>query len=516
MARSTNAQPNVLIFMTDQQNGSTIRDGTWCRAKTPHLDRFRGGAVDFTDAFTTSPHCCPSRASFFTGTYPSEHGVWNNVNVGNALSRGPRPGVPFWSRAFADAGYALGHSGKWHVSNAQSPSDFGWQELTSPAQPGRGLDLDGQRIEARRRELARLDDRPASGPVRRAGEILRPGWPRYVHYATDEDPFGDAAVVEHGVSFIRGRQDQETDGPWCLYVGTLGPHDPYMPPKRFLDLYDRDAIVLPANFNDTMADKPAFYRRTRDRFDQMNAAEQRDALWHYMAFCSYEDALFGRLLSALEETGQLQDTIVVFTSDHGDYAGEHGLWGKGLPCFQSAYSVPFVVGGPGIEPALAGTRCRTPLSLADFGPTLSELCHVVPVPGMSGRSIAGFLMAGGSEPVRQDIFFQSNGNEAYGIQRIIVSNRWKLVYNAFDYDELYDLDADPGEVHNLLAVDASVRNLGAGHLDRIPQDLRPIVRDLYIRLWRFAIDRGDDIFDPYILTAMGTFGPKATADGAGA
>src|SRR5690625_2397432 len=120
--------PNVVVFMTDQQVGGTVLPGSRIRAQTPHLDAVAARGVTFGRSYTVSPHCCPSRASFFTGRYPSEHGVWNNVNVANALSRGPYPGTPFWSTALAAAGYRLGFAGKWHVSSTESPSDHGWQE----------------------------------------------------------------------------------------------------------------------------------------------------------------------------------------------------------------------------------------------------------------------------------------------------------------------------------------------------------------------------------------------------
>ncbi|WP_171132849.1 MULTISPECIES: sulfatase-like hydrolase/transferase [unclassified Ruegeria] len=151
-------QPNVLIFMTDQQSSYTLCDGHYARAKNPHLDRFRKRAVTFTNAYTPSPHCCPSRASFFTSKYPSEHGVWNNVNVTNALSRGPREATPFWSRDLKQAGYDLAFSGKWHVSNSEQPADFGWMELKVTAQgSGVSLSADEQRSRARTKEIKLLE-----------------------------------------------------------------------------------------------------------------------------------------------------------------------------------------------------------------------------------------------------------------------------------------------------------------------------------------------------------------------
>ncbi len=503
------SRPNVLVFMTDQQNGATVLDGAMPRALTPHLDAFRRRAASFSQAFAPSPHCCPSRTSFFTGLYPSEHGVWNNVNVPNALSRGPRPAVRFWSRDFRAAGYELVFSGKWHVSNTQTPSDFGWRELRpGPAAPVDTSDEEGQRRHAH--DMTLLAERSVvddGDHPRGPGEILRPGWPHYVHYGTEENPFDDESVVASALDFLADRDAEDDRAPWFCYVGTLGPHDPYTPPARFLDWYDPSDIRLPPTFGDSLADKPALYRRTRDRFDQLTEAEHRDALRHYLAFCSYEDELFGRLLASLEASGALENTIVVYLSDHGDYAGDHGLWGKGLPSFLSAYHVPMIIGGPGVDPDRYDERWAGFTSLADVGPTLLELCGLPSDSRMSGVSRAPWLVGRSQADPRPEIVLQSNGNEAYGIQRIVVTERWKLVYNMFDDDELYDRVDDPGEMSNLLDQSHRERSVGSGPLDMIPEHLREVVRDLYVRLWRFGLEHDDDNLSGYILTALASFGP---------
>lgn len=501
--------PNILIFMTDQQNGRTIYGESHHRAKTPNLDAYREKAISFTNAFSPSPHCCPSRTSFFTGRYPSEHGVWNNVHVSNALTRGPRDNTPFWSRDLNDSGYKLAFAGKWHVSNWQSPAEFGWKELlVTSLGYGTGLSLDEQRDEARARELRVLEDPgPDSGP-RKPGEVIRPGWPDYTHFGTSEDPFGDGAVVDSAIAYLREESSGDCD-PWCLYVGTLGPHDPYTPPKEFLDWYNIEEIVLPDSFDDPMDDKPGLYARTRDRFDQLTQAEHKEALRHYLAFCSYEDALFGRLLQTLEETEQAEDTIVIYLSDHGDYAAEHGLWGKGLPSFQSAYRIPLVVGGPCIPQKAHGAICERPTSLVELGSAIVDLTmSIQDKQNECPNSLTEILMRGpeGISP-KNDVFFQSNGNEVYGLQRCVISDGWKLVYNMFDNDELYDLTADPEELRNLLAKPSGERKLGRGPLDVIPPELQSIVKTLYRKLWTFGLLHEDENINGYILTALAPYGP---------
>lgn len=516
METAIKQRPNVLIFMTDQQNGWTIRDGQKPRAITPHLDQFRQRAVSFTNAYSPSPHCCPSRVSFHTGKYPSEHGVWNNVNVSNALTRGPRVGTPFWSRDFASAGYHMPFSGKWHVSNFEHPAHFGWDELmVTAAGFGEGLSLEEQAEEAKVRELKVFDEKFAEVSGKRGpGEVIRPGWPGYTHYGTDEDPYGDARVVDKAVEHIHKQANQSSLGvPWCMFVGTLGPHDPYTPPERFLDWYDIDEIDLPVSFEDSLDDKPGLYSRTRDRFDQLTREEHREALRHYLAFCSYEDELFGRLLNALERSGQADNTIVMFLSDHGDYAAEHGLWGKGLPAFQSAYRIPLVIGGPGVAEIRHHTECEIPTSVVDLGPTLLGMCGVPSSGTPSGRTVAPWLQGEDLSDPDSDIFFQSNGNEAYGIQRAVISEGWKLVYNMFDHDELYDLTNDPDELVNLLSSPAGQRLLGRGPLDMIPENLRATVEYLYRKLWTFCLEHNDENINDYIVTALASFGPGIVKHG---
>lgn len=500
--------PNIVVFMTDQQRGATVLPGGPLKAITPQVDALAAEGVTFSRAHTVSPHCCPSRTSFFTGRHPSEHGVWNNVQVANALRRTPYAGTHFWSQDLRDAGHQLGFAGKWHVSTTLNPRDVGWQEglVTAAGTAGESTEEE-QRAAAleRDRELAAAaiaQDDPDR--ARRPGEIMRPGYTEYVHYRTNPDPYGDRAVVESAIDFIRSRAGEPE--PWVSYVGTLGPHDPYQPPQEFLDLYDPARIELDASFDDPMHDKPALYRRIRDRFDQLTEPEHREALRHYLAFCSYEDALFGEVRDAVAASGQLDHTIFVYLSDHGDYAGDHGLWCKGLPAFLSAYHVPLVVGGRPVPEQVQGSTVEQLVSMLDLGPTLLELSGVRPSAPMSGHSLAPALRG---EPLDRpaELHFASNGNETYGNQRMVVTDRWMLVVNFFDADELYDLERDPGQLHNLLHRDRPDRALGVSADVAVPPPLHAVVEDLHLRMWRFALAHGDDLTCNYIMTALGHRGP---------
>ncbi len=482
-------KPNILIFMTDQQRGDTIYP--YNRAYTPNLDKFCKEGITFSNAFCPSPHCCPSRATFFTGLYPSEHGVWNNVKVGNALSRGPYEDVCLWSEDLKDAGYKLNYSGKWHVSATKTPVDYGW-EMTNPEKLVQDLG-DKESAQPFLAEKERWDKYKGlaeqTGPENRnEGEILRPGFFTYTQYGEKDTYYKDQKVVNNALEIIRSRE--EDGSPWCQYVGPLGPHDPYYVPKKYLDMFAPEDFELPSNFEDRMNDKPGLYRRTRSRFDQLTDDEHRNSIRHYMALCTYEDHLFGQILEELKERGELDNTLVIYLSDHGDYAAEHGLWCKGLPCFKGAYHIPAVVRWPG-GIKNSGRIVEAFVSLADFAPTILETAGVKVDRKFTGQSLVPFFNGEEPENWRDAIFTQTNGNELYGIQRSIMTDKWKYVYNGFDFDELYDLENDPDEVKNLAS----------------DPEYDYIVKSLMGRIWRFAYEHKDSCVNSYITVSLAPYGP---------
>ena len=487
-------KPNILIFMTDQQRGCSVLPDDPYKAKTPVLDEFRKEASTFRRAYGPSPHCCPSRASFMTGLMPTQHGVWHNVNVGNAITRGLKERIRPWSLDLQAAGYNLHFAGKWHVSNHQSPRDYGWEHVyPETMNRGTGMSMDEQEQECTDREMGNLKKYHVNEPTadRVPGEIKRVGQTPYIHYGGksnpflaqyfngdgDEDPFRDKTVVDAALN----RMDSFTgDDPWCMYVGTLGPHDPYIAPKRFLDLYEGIDFPLPESFDDPMDDKPGLYRRTRDRFNQLSREEHQDAIKHYLAFCSYEDWLFGRLIDKLKARGEYENTLILYTSDHGDYLGDHGLWCKGLPSFLGAYHVPAILKMPG---QTEGEERDELVSLCDFGPTFLEAAGAESPTEFAGRSLL-------SEEAPDALFFQTNGNETYGIQRSVLTDKWRFVYNGFDYDELYDLENDPHQIKNL-AVDPAYEE---------------VKKEMYTRIWKFGFDHGEHLVNDYIMTALSDYG----------
>ncbi len=474
-------KPNILIFMTDHQRGDSILG----RAIMPNTDRLRKEGVTFSETFCPSPHCCPARATFFTGLYPSQHGVWHNVNVGNAISRTLKQGVRTWSEDLNDAGYRMWFSGKWHVSHTESPSDRGWNVCDGT--PGDYSDRPVGNPWGMYKSLAKKGQSLERGP----DQIIKEGYPTYTMSGTaDEERHGDTKVVDQAIAQLEKLTGEDSDEPWCLYAGCIGPHSPYNVPQKYLDMYDINDIELPPNFHDDMLDKPGFYRRTKDLFSQLSEAEHRKAILHFLAYCSFEDALMGRLLDALEKSGQKENTIVICVSDHGDYMAEHGLWGKGVPCFRGAYHVPLVIRWPaGIKNP--DRTVDEMVSLADIAPTLLEAAGITTEREFIGESLMPFLKDEKPAAWREEIFTQTNGNELYAIQRSVFNKDFKMVYNGFDYDELYDLRKDPDEMKNVVN----------------DPKYRATVKGLMKRIWQFAHQTDDTCINPYIMVRFAQYGP---------
>jgi len=511
MSDSSAKRPNILIFLVDQMPRDVVMPGHPCQM--PNARRLAEEGVSFTQAYTCSPHCCPARATFMTGLYPSRHGVFNNVDTNTAFQLGLNPGVRCFSESLKEAGYRLAYSGKWHVSNEETPGDRGWEEL----------------VPYRKHTFSRSNDywnRIAQRPdppdhARERGEVFRPGWgSTEVIGRRIEGPdayeqtswYRDA--VRPGIEAIP--RLAAGDEPWALCISTdMGPATPV--PADIAALYDPKDVELPASFGDMMHDKPRVYQRMRYQiWGQLTEDEVRESIAHYWAVCTLQDRYFGDMLAALEATGQADDTLVVFVSDHADYMYAHGLRCLGIPSFREVYHVPAIVRWPrGI--AEPGREVDEFLSLADFAPTFLEAAGCEPKASLTGRSFEPFLRNEIPSEWPDAWYSQTKGNEVYYTQRIVQTKRYKYVCSWFDFDELYDLEADPHEMVNLAfpseLPDDPSRITCRTTSDEfrpwppLPPHLDEVRRELLAKMWRFAIQENDIIFSPYPPVALAPYGP---------
>lgn len=416
--------PNLLVIMADQHRADVMACAGHRHVHTPHLDELAGRGMRFTDAYCNNPMCVPSRLSFLSGKTTNELGVWS-------LSDAMRSDELTWPALLGSAGYDTAISGRMH---------HWWPDK-----------LHGFH--------QRLYGETATRVAARTYAIYEPG-PRQVEQAMlfksefkNEMAPGNTGPGQHGgyqkdqastaaaVAFLESRRG---DAPFALCVGYLCPHSPMRFDAAYYDRY-RDTPVDLEAFDATL---PAIWQVFAENtgFDQpMDAKSAREAVRAYYAMVSYVDDQVGQLIAALKRRGLFDDTVILYTSDHGEMLGQRGLWFKNQ-LLEPAIRVPLLVCGPDVA---ASKTCSTPVSLLDLFPTLGEIGRAAPWSEAAGRSLVP-LLRGQADASFQDrpVFIEYAD---YGIGQpaaCIRSGRYKLVAaRGFD-PVLFDLEADPRETTN--------------------------------------------------------------------
>ena len=431
------ARPNILVIMSDEHAPMFSRTYGHPRIETPHLDALAAGGTLFEDAYCPSPLCVPSRAAFLAGKHVHRVGAWDN-------------GAPFPSETvtFAHllraAGYEVALDGKMHFVGPDTLHGFE-RQLTRDAH----READAPTITGREW----TDPHPAAGP-RARGRIEGAGPGRADHL--DFDDAVEGAALDW-ISERAPRGGRRRDTPWCLVAGFLAPHFPLVVPQPYFDRYYPDNVDLPAYPPEHLASQHPAHERVRRTFDLYGYTEEqiRVARAAYYGLVTYMDDKIGRLVGALRQTGQLQHTVVVYTSDHGELAGDHGLWWKNS-FYEQASRVPLVVSWPE-APREVPVAARFPgaVSLLDLTRTLVDLAGA-PDPGdLDGDSLLPAMRALGAEgPAgaralwKDEAIVEYYGHATNRPQRMLRAGRWKYAYYHGEPSELYDLLTDPQEFNN--------------------------------------------------------------------
>ncbi len=450
-------KPNILWICTDQQRWDTLGCYGNSMVHSPNIDRLAEEGVLFERAFSQSPVCTPSRASFLTGRYPRTTRTRQN---GQDIPADER----LISRILADNGYSCGLSGKLHLS-ACHPSvtpdterriDDGYTEFHwshHPALPlGQGIRANNWPTNEYDLWLRERGKSYATTPVEGSD---------YVVYGMPAAEHQTSWCAQKAITFME--QHQSVERPWMFSVNIFDPHHPFDPPREYLEPYlDKlDEIPLPHHEKNELASKTLLQRidhegayggRAGFEWDKMSEREHRLVRAAYWAMCDLIDAQVGRMLEALERTGQRDNTIVIFMSDHGEMLGDHGIYLKGPYFYEEAVHVPMVISGPGFK---KGKRARGMVELVDLAPTLLEAAGIPREPGMQGRSFLATL-TGDTDPSRDDIYSEYynampwHPKDVNPQTTMLRTERYKLALSHSDADaELYDLDADPHELTNL-------------------------------------------------------------------
>ena len=421
----TRTPPNVLMIVADQLRHDCVGFSGAGLVRTPHIDRIARQGRTFGNCFTAIPTCCPARQALLTGRRPETFGaLWNWDSALPVQS--VRPSAYTWTRALRDAGYRTGHVGKWHISPEFGPSAFGFDEHVS---------LGEYRSFRSRRypdPAPSFDWRGGIDPVDL--EDSRTHW-----------------LAVHAERFLRdhaGRTD-----PFLLCVDFGEPHLPCTPVPEYASRYHAENVRPWPSFADDFLGKP--YMQLQQLYnwgvEDYTWDEWAPIVARYFAIIEQLDDAVGRILDRLDELGATQNTIVVLTSDHGDMCGAHRMVDKHYVMYEDVVRVPLAICGPSIEPGTTGIP-HFVTNVLDLAPTLVELTGVESSPGFHGRSLVP-LLRGDVPRDWPDMVVVSYNGQQFGLysQRMIRTSRWKYVWNPVDQDELYDLDSDPAELHNLVA-----------------------------------------------------------------
>lgn len=468
--------------MTDQMQGRVTDPAHPC--KTPNFDRLAARGMRFPRAYTPNAVCSPARASLMTGLLPSSHGVLEVIHCVDDDQCNLRTEFPHWAQRLEGAGYATGYFGKWHVERSDDLTRFGWQ-----VDGGSASDLFKQK-----RQAAGGGDKGGGTFSLQKTNDLPEGYDKTLLYGVTDRP-----VEQRGVGITTGLaldflKDQDAEAPWCCFVSITEPHDPFVTGQETFHQYDVDAIDLQPNVENELIGQPNLYRKAGITWLDMDERQKKEAVACYYASITEIDQQYGRLIDHLEETGQLDDTIVILSSDHGELLGSHGLYCKNIGGFEEVYHIPMTISGPGIP---AGVVSDARVGLHDLAPTLLELCGESPIGAPDSRSFMPALQdESGSQGDFTRGYAEYNGGRYRLTQRVIWDGPWKLVWNGFDFDELYNLDDDPYEMNNLID----------------DHELEEVVQSLMHYAWTRVEEIGDRALlnSHYPVLRLAPYGPRIT------
>jgi arylsulfatase A-like enzyme len=436
-------RPNIVFIITDQQRVDTIAATGHPWMETPNLDRLVLEGTYFSNMYVTAPSCSPSRASLFSGTYPHTNGVFRNDETWSYC----------WVGELAKAGYHCVNVGKMHTYPVEAPFGFHERHVTENkdrSDPTVPFYLDNWDKAFWARGLTKPDTQ-----TYKHRQDYRSSLGAFV-WDLPEDLHSDNFVPAMACMWL---DRWDGDKPFFLQVGIPGPHPPYDPVQRWFERYLAKDDLPEA----IRQDIPNLIEPVR-KLKKKHEDSQYDAVIHipdptaeqlhrqraaYFANVSMIDDQVGNIIDALERRGALQDTIIIFTSDHGDCLNDHGLSQK-WSMYDQSVKVPAIIWCP--DRIGEGGTVSDLVSLMDLGPTILESAGIQPPEFMEAQSLWGYV-EGRDVPKRDAVFSEQARDmivQASEFQTMIRTDRWKLVHYV-DYDTglLFDMQADPREVNNL-------------------------------------------------------------------
>jgi iduronate 2-sulfatase len=448
-AAAEERRPNVLFLIADDLNNMLGCYGDPL-AKTPHIDALAARGVRFERAYCAFPLCGPSRNSMLTGLYPNSTGILTNGQI----FRQTIPAQVSLPQAFRQAGYFVGRIGKLYHYNV--PNSIGTNGHDDPG---------SWELELNPAGVDRLEEQSnifSLTPGSFGGTLSWYASPKSEEQHTD-------GLMAQDAEWVLERCAKRKDRPFFLAVGFFRPHTPYVSPQEYFDLYDEKEMPLVEGVKEDQADipRPGLASHKKDQ-DKLTDDLRRQCRQAYYASISFMDAQVGKVVAALDRLGLAENTIIVFTSDHGYHMGEHGLWQK-QSLFEESARVPLLIVAPGVSQK--NGVAKSPVGHSELFPTLAELAGIKPPTNLHGQSLAPLLkdpsIAGRGWALTQVVRgggMPRAGEEAKRVFGFSLRTpRWR--YTEWDEGrrgrELYDHEADPREITNLAEESAHAKTVEA-------------------------------------------------------
>lgn len=461
-------RPNILLITSDQHRYDHLGCMNMPGFHTPHLDRMAREGVRFNRAYTPCPVCTPCRVSLLTGQYPSRHGAYS---IGVSMDPFPTRTLPAF---FNEAGYHTALFGKHHfvrrvdemahIAGTANPSPDFWRTWRGPYVGFQEfLGSTGHTVNNIPEEHYGLFLEDAGVDYKPWFHVMRPDYSRFEHgrWEIPAEYHDSTWVAQVTNDYLRRRA--EAGEPWFCWASFQDPHEPHVCPDPWYSQVDPATLRLCEDYREgEFDDRHEIYRRMRHHdfgpFDDGNGfpscfgdperkGTERDCLRATAGMVNFMDDRIGAIFRTLEETGQLENTLVVYTTDHGEMHGHHGLWGKGAAAFEDVQRVPLLAWAPGLLPATGTSEAL--VNLVDLPRTFLQFAGIDTPIGFQGHDITPVLR-GERATVQDAITVELRATHSTFYQQTLVTATHKLVvYRDTDDGELYDLTTDPDQYRNL-------------------------------------------------------------------
>lgn len=444
-------KPNILIIVADQQRYDCIGYAKQYPVKTPNIDKLAEEGVWFTNAYTPIPICAPARQAFLNGRRPETFGaLWNygiSLDV-PALS----PDEYTWVKDIDKLGYHSSFIGKWAGHPQNGPREYGFHQDVS------------------------IKDYWNFRSEKYPDLKYKNGWMGEVDPVPHEDNVSHWLAAQ-AVTHIEQFSQEGT--PWHIRLDFPGPHLPCRPSKEFADLYNGDEIPPWPSFKEDFTNKPYIQKQQLYSWDieDYTWEDWRETVSLYYATITEIDHAIGNVFKSLEDTGQADNTIVIYTADHGDMCGSHRMIDKHYILYDDVVRVPLVIRWPGVvSPGMV--RDEFICHFLDMPPTLLDILDKDIPSFFPGRSLVPLLQGEQADDWRTEAVSTYNGQQ-FGLytQRMIRNNDWKYIWNTTDIDELYNLKNDPHELYNVIDQEQN----------------QPLIRELRRKLYEILLREGDGL-----------------------